>query len=73
MIHVTATALVENQGTILVFEGVADLEDGPVIVTFAADHRPGYDIADAIAVHGEAVCGVPANMVLSMRPTEDAA
>lgn len=47
---VAVTRLVEDQGTIVVFEGTT--ENGNTI-WFGADHRPAQDIADALQ-RGEA-------------------
>lgn len=48
---VQVTSLISDQGTVVVFEG-EDVETGE-IVTFAADHRPGQDIAHGLAFSEE--------------------
>jgi hypothetical protein len=59
--EVTATQLLSDEGTILVFLG--ETEDGET-VTFAADHRPGRDIAAAIERGDSPICEIPEYMLL---------
>ena len=63
---ITATALVRDEGTIVVFEG-EDEESGEV-VTFACEHRPARDIAWAIEVGEMPLCDVPSWAILDRRP-----
>ena len=60
---IAATALVRDEGTIVVFEG-EDEESGE-IVTFACEHRPAQDIAWAIETGEMPLCDVPSWAILS--------
>jgi len=60
--NVTATRLVDDHGTIVIFEGMDATGE---IVYFASDHRPAQAIADAIDLGEEPICEVPDYMLMT--------
>jgi len=58
---ITATAVIEDHGSIVVFEG---RDEEGWAVQFAADHRPAAELVQAIGEFGEAQCEVPGYMMM---------
>ncbi len=64
-LNVTATRLVADEGSVVVFEGH---DDAGTYITFGSDHRPAQQIVEAIEEEGEARVEVPIWAVLTRAP-----
>lgn len=65
---VEATDVVADHGSMVTFEGIAEIGGKLVTARFAADHREAQIIVDYIAAHGQCRCTIAGWQLLSTSP-----
>lgn len=67
-IEVTVTGFVRDEGTVVLFEGITDDDEGAFVV-FAVDHRPAQDIASALEDDCDVHVSVPQYQIVRKLPS----